>query len=55
MDYSNAVENSKRFFKQPDLYAERFESILKQNEAVYNEELELVDGKILERSYIPVF
>jgi hypothetical protein len=35
------------------LYA-KGSSILKQNEAVYNEELELVDGKIL-RSYIPVF
>jgi hypothetical protein len=31
------------------LYAEG-SSILKQNEAVYNEELELVDGKILERA-----
>jgi hypothetical protein len=32
------------------LYA-KGSSILKQNEAVYNEELELVDGKILEKLY----
>jgi hypothetical protein len=35
------------------LYAER--QIFKQRAAVYNEELELVDGRFLERSYIPVF
>ena len=54
-DHSNAIENSKRFFKNPELYAERFYSILKNNEPVYNEELELVDGRFFERSYIPIF
>jgi hypothetical protein len=52
MDYSNAVE-TQNGFKQPDLYAGS--SILKQNEAVYNEELELVDGKILERAIFQFF
>jgi hypothetical protein len=54
MDYSNSVEDSKHFFKNPELYAERLNGIFKQR-AVYNEELELVDGRFLERSYIPVF
>jgi hypothetical protein len=43
------MQRTQNGFKQPDLYAEG-SSILKQNEAVYNEELELVDGKILERA-----
>jgi PAS domain S-box-containing protein len=54
-DFSNAVQDSKRFFKNPNVYVERLNSIFKQNVAVYNEELELVDGRVFERSYIPVF
>jgi PAS domain S-box-containing protein len=55
MDCSNSIEDSKRFFKNPESYVERLNSIFKQNEPVYNEELELVDGRFFERSYIPVF
>jgi PAS domain S-box-containing protein len=55
MDCSNSVENSKRFFKNPDLYAARLTSILKHKVPVYNEELEFVDGRFFERSYIPIF
>jgi PAS domain S-box-containing protein len=55
MDCSNSVEDSKRFFKNPDIYAERLNSIFKNKQPVYNEELELVDGRFLERSYIPIF
>jgi PAS domain S-box-containing protein len=55
MDCSNSIEDSKRFFKNPDSYVERLNFIFKQNEPVFNEELELVDGRFFERSYIPVF
>ena len=55
MDFSSSVEDSKRFFKNPDIYAERLNSIFKNKQPVYNEELELVDGRFLERSYIPIF
>jgi PAS domain S-box-containing protein len=54
-DFSNAVEDSKRFFKNPEIYVERLNSIFEQNVAVHSEELELVDGRVFERSYIPVF
>jgi PAS domain S-box-containing protein len=54
-DFSGSVEDSKRFFKNPDIYAARLNSIFKENEAVYNEELELVDGRFFERSYVPIF
>lgn len=55
MDCSNSIEDSKRFFKNPDEYVERLTYIFEKNEPVYNEELELVDGRFFERSYIPVF
>ena len=55
LDCSNSVEDSKRFFKNPDLYAERLNSILESNQPISNEELELVDGRFFERSYIPIF
>ena len=55
MDCSGSVEDSKRFFKSPDIYAERLNSIFKSKQPVYNEELELVDGRFFERSYIPIF
>lgn len=55
MDCSNSVEDSKRFFKNPDDYVARLNTILENKEPVYNEELELVDGRFFERSYIPIF
>jgi PAS domain S-box-containing protein len=54
-DYANSVENSKPFFKKPDLYEERINSIFQQKEPVYNEEIEFADGRVFERSYIPIF
>jgi hypothetical protein len=53
MDYSNSVEDSKHFFKNRNVCG-KTEWYIKQRAAVYNEELELVDGRFLERSYIPV-
>jgi PAS domain S-box-containing protein len=55
LDFSNRVEESKQLFKNPDLYVQRLNSILEKKEPVYEEELELVDGRVFERSYIPVF
>ena len=50
-DLSNSVDDYKLMFKNPDIYTER----LKSKQPVYNEELELVDGRFFERSYIPIF
>jgi PAS domain S-box-containing protein len=55
LDFLGAVGDSKRFFKNPDIYLERLNSIFEQKVAVYDEELELVDGRVFERSYIPIF
>jgi PAS domain S-box-containing protein len=54
-DCSNSAEESKRLFKDPDLFVQRITTILKNKSIVINEELELIDGRFLERDYIPVF
>lgn len=54
-DCSNSIQDSKHFYKNPESYVERFEAILSNNEPVYNEELELIDGRFFERSFIPIF
>lgn len=54
-DCSNSAEESKHLFKDPDSFVQRITTILKNKSIVINEELELVDGRFLERDYIPVF
>ena len=54
-DYSNSVQDSKKIFKNPESYAERLSAIFKSKEPAFNEELELADGRFLERSYMPIF
>jgi PAS domain S-box-containing protein len=55
LDCTNADLDSMRFFKNPDLYLEKLHKTIDSNEPVYNEEVELVDGRFFERSYIPIF
>jgi len=54
MDCSNSAEQSKMFFKQSDFFVSRIDQILEAKETVLKEELELVDGRFFERSYIPI-
>lgn len=54
-DCSNSAEESKHLFKDPDSFVQRINTILKNKSIVINEELELVDGRFLQRDYIPVF
>jgi len=54
MDCSNSAEECKGFFKSPQTFVKRIATILKKKEPVYNEELELVDGRVFERSFIPI-
>ncbi|WP_445382585.1 PAS domain S-box protein [Robiginitalea sp. IMCC43444] len=53
-DCSNAAEESKGFFKNPDKFVKRIDEILRKRETVLADELELIDGRILERDYIPI-
>lgn len=55
MDCGCAAEKLKDHFKNPDQFIDRMAEILKNKESVLSDELEMVDGRILERDYIPVF
>ncbi|MEN8913107.1 MAG: PAS domain-containing sensor histidine kinase [Polaribacter sp.] len=54
-DCSNASEESKGLFKDPDGFVKRIEELLQNKEEVLDEELMMIDGTILERDFIPIF
>lgn len=54
-DCSNAAEETKVLFTDPEEFVERIEKILKDRVTVLKTELTMVSGKILERDYIPIF
>ncbi|MEC4048482.1 PAS domain-containing protein [Flavobacterium sp. SUN046] len=53
-DCTSAADETKHFFKYPELFVKRIDEILLKKEKVESEELELVDGRILERTFIPI-
>jgi len=55
MDCSNAAEQSKHLFENPDQFVARIDELLSNKILVTQEELQLKDGRFLERSYIPIF
>ena len=55
IDCAEAAENTKHFFKNPDNFVARIDEILKDKEKVIAEEIELVDGSVLERSFLPIY
>ena len=54
-DCSNAAEESKHLFIDPQEFVERIDQILQKRELVIDELLGLVDGRTFERDYIPIF
>ena len=54
MDCSNSAEDSKKYFLESDQFVSRIHEILENKTIVINEELNLVDGRIFERRYIPI-
>ncbi|GGD41554.1 PAS domain-containing sensor histidine kinase [Muriicola marianensis] len=54
-DCSNAAEESKHHFTDPEGFVKRIDEILKSKKLVLSDELEMKDGRILERDYIPIF
>jgi PAS domain S-box-containing protein len=53
-DCTQAAESTKHFFKNPDQFLKRIATILVNKEAVTAEEIELVDGRVFTRSFIPI-
>lgn len=54
-DCSNSAEQSKELFDQPEAFVNRINEIVEKKELVLADELHMINGKILERDYIPVF
>ncbi len=54
-DCTNSAEQSKSLFKDPEAFVKGIDIILEQKKLVTDEMLELADGRIFERSYIPIF
>ncbi|WP_197480204.1 PAS domain S-box protein, partial [Anabaena sp. 4-3] len=54
-DCSELAQQAKQIFINPDATLKRIEQILQEKRVVTAEEIDLVDGRTLERDYIPVF
>ena len=54
-DCSQSAEQSKHFFTNPDEFMRGVELILKEQQPVLNEIMQMADGRVLERDYIPIF
>lgn len=55
MDCSNAADQSKELFKNPELFVSRIQDLLLKREIAVNEECELVNGHVYARDYVPIF
>lgn len=55
VDCSDSAEQSKHLFKDPEGFVSAIGKILSEKKLVTGEILELVDGRIYERDYIPIF
>ncbi len=54
-DCSDSAEQSKMLFKNPEKFVEDIHLILTNKEPIFNDELELEDGRYFERDYIPTY
>ncbi|MFV8282750.1 PAS domain S-box protein [Christiangramia marina] len=54
-DCSSAAEQSKGLFAEPEEFVEKVENLIRDRQTVIGEEIEMADGRFLERSYIPIF
>ncbi|MBT8295635.1 MAG: PAS domain S-box protein, partial [Gramella sp.] len=54
-DCSNAAEETKHHFQDPEGFVKGIKTLLKEKKPVLAEELKLANGKVYERSYIPIY
>ena len=54
-DCTNAAEQTKNLFKNPDDFVKRIDDILEKRELVTGDELYLEDGRIFQRDFVPVY
>ena len=53
-DCSTSAKQSKIYFKNPEKFLNRIEEILAERKIVLSDELEMIDGRVLERDFIPI-
>jgi PAS domain S-box-containing protein len=54
-DCSNAAEDSKGLFEEPERFVRGIDQLLEEQRPVTGEELSLADGRTFERDYVPIF
>jgi len=54
LDCNKLAEGTKDYFNEPDIFLKRIDEILKNKETVIAEEISIADGRIFERSFIPI-
>lgn len=54
-DCSNAAETSKSMFLDPEAFVSGIERLLAARTLAVNDRLDLVDGRVFERDYVPIF
>ncbi|MFD1293701.1 PAS domain S-box protein [Lutibacter holmesii] len=54
-DCSNLDNKFKHLFVDPDLFVSRVSELLKNKELVTGEQLELADGRVFERDFVPIW
>ncbi|CAN5711801.1 hypothetical protein BH24ACT21_BH24ACT21_06970 [soil metagenome] len=54
-DCSNAAEDSKHLFEEPEKFVRGVEERIREKRPVTGEEFSLVDGRTFERDYVPIF
>jgi two-component system, sensor histidine kinase len=54
-DCSNSAEENKHHFNDPKKFVIRIDEILREKTIVLNEEITFLDGRTVERDYIPLF
>ena len=55
VDCSNSAEESKHLFKHPNIFISKFNKIIEKKRLIVDENLYMADGRILLRTYIPIF
>ncbi len=55
MDCTNAAEENKVYFKNEEEFVNRIDELLQQKKTALNDTLFLKDGRVFERSYIPIY
>jgi len=54
-DYSQSAEETKHLFINPDEFVSRINQLLKDKQLITGDKLELTDGRVLERDFIPIW